>query len=97
MYLHIGKDRILPGGEIVAILDLDTASVGVRTREFLRAAQDAGQVLAVTEELPKSLIVCHSPGKGQVLYVSQLSSQTLLKRAETGGFTLETEPENRAT
>ena len=42
-------------------------------------AEKAGRVINVSMELPKSFVVCSSEGKIKV-YISQISSSTLLKR-----------------
>jgi hypothetical protein len=63
------------------------------TRKFLNEAEKAGRVISVSDELPKSFIVCgekrpsdrlHSTVRGGSfeVYLSQLSSQTLQKRSE---------------
>ena len=43
-------------------------------------AEQEGRVVAVSDELPKSAVVCEEEGRTTV-YISQISSQTLLKRA----------------
>ena len=67
--------------EILGIFDLDITSQYRRTRDYLNAAQRAGEVVPCTEELPKSVVVCAPVGGRQTVYLSQLSSQTLLKRS----------------
>ena len=70
MYLHLGRDIVVSRRTIVGIFDFDTATYGKRPREFLTKAQKEGRVVTVCEE------------DGQtVVYISQISSQTLLKRA----------------
>ena len=82
MYLHLGQDTVVRTDEIVGIFDLDTSTVSKRTREFLTKAPKAGQVGNVSMELPKSIVLCAQPGRkgGHTLYISQISSATLLKR-----------------
>ena len=79
MYLHLGQDTVVRTDEIVGIFDLDTSTVSKRTREFLTKAEKAGRVVNVSMELPKSFVLCAKTGKGE-LYISQISSATLLKR-----------------
>ena len=55
------------------------------TRRFLSGAEKAGNVISVSDELPKSFVVCQENNKTDV-YLSQLSSQTLSKRSESGQF-----------
>ena len=80
--MHLGQDTVVRTDEIVGIFDLDTSTVSKRTREFLTKAQKAGQVVNVSMELPKSFVLCAQPGRkgGHTLYISQISSATLLKR-----------------
>ena len=83
MYLHLGRDVAVPEREIIGIFDLDTASFGKKTREFLARLEREGRVTGVSEELPKSFILCGGREKIS-LYISQISAATLLKRAELG-------------
>lgn len=80
MYLHLGQSTVVKTENIIGIFDLDTATVAKPTRDFLREAEKKGRVINVTYELPKSFIVCEEE-KGITVYISQLSSTTLLKRA----------------
>ena len=86
MYLHLGKNVVVAYSEIVAVCDLDNASHSYITRAYLAAAEKSGQVVNVCDDLPKSFVVCKRPGGSQVLYLSQLASSTLLKRANTLSF-----------
>lgn len=85
MYLHLGKNVAVLKKDIVAICDLDNASYSHVTRAYLAVAEKAGQVVSACDDLPKSVVVCKSGGD-QVLYLSQLVSSTLMKRAETMGL-----------
>ena len=80
MYLHVGKDVILKTEDIIGIFDLDTATVGKSTRNYLAKREKQGEVINVTSELPKSFIVCEKDNKRQV-YISQISTATLEKRS----------------
>ena len=86
MYLHLGSNVTIPAGDIVGIFDLDNASTSALTRSFLRQAEEEGMVLAVGEDLPKSIVVCCPRGSWQRLYLSPLTSATLLRRLEEGGL-----------
>ena len=80
MYLHLGQSTLVKTKDIIGIFDLDTATVAKPTRDFLTKAEKEGRVINVTFELPKSFIVCNEDNEIKV-YISQLSSTTLLKRA----------------
>lgn len=81
MYLHLGGQTVVKLRDIVAILDLETTSVSKKTKEFLRINENNGKILNVSEDIPKSYVICSEKGKTKI-YVSQMSSSTLLKRAE---------------
>jgi hypothetical protein len=81
MYLFLGQDTVVKTRDIVGIFDLDNTSVSKDTRAYLAAAEKNGRVFAVSEELPKSFVVCEAAGKKSD-YISQVAPATLLKRAE---------------
>ena len=83
MYLHIGKGTVVPQKNIVGIFDLDITSQSHLTRQFLRASEQAGEVVNAAEDIPKSFVVCQDNGKTSVI-LSQMAAATLLKR--TLGF-----------
>ncbi len=90
MYLHLGQSVVVKEADIIGIFDLDITSQSHITREYLTRTEKAGKVINVSEEIPKSFILCDD-GKKQRVYISQLSSATLLKRYDTQkekGFTL---------
>lgn len=79
MYLHLGEKTVIRTEEILGIFDMDFTTVSKSTREFLSQAEKNGKVVNVSYELPKSFIVCIE-NNDYVVYISQISSQTLLKR-----------------
>ena len=81
MYLHLGKGVLVPDGDIVGIFDLDITSQSHLTRAYLTAAEKAGEVVSACDDIPKSFVVCKR-GDRRTLYLSQMASATLLKRAE---------------
>ncbi len=80
MYLHIGNEQILRKEDIIGIFDIENASVSKYTKEFLSRSQQEGQVVSVTADLPKSIIVWERNGERR-LYLSQLAPATLRKRS----------------
>ena len=68
---------------IVGIFDLDNTTGSHITRKFLSEAEKAGSVVAVSDDLPKSFILCSEGGKTDI-YLSQITPATLQKRGETG-------------
>ena len=80
MYLHLGQDTVIKMDEIVGIFDLETATVSKISRDYLAWAQKSGQVVNVSLELPKSFVVCRGETGRLTVYISQISTATLLKR-----------------
>lgn len=81
MYIHIGGTTVLRTENIIGIFDLDNTTISARTRNYLNRAEREGNVILVAEDLPKSFIVTQEDGQQRV-YLSQLSTQTLLKRTD---------------
>ena len=79
MYLHLGSDVVVLKKSIIGIFDLDTATISKHTKNYLALAEKEGRVVNVSYELPKSFVVSIEKDRA-VVYISQLSSQTLNKR-----------------
>lgn len=79
MYLHLGEKTAIRTCEIIGIFDLDNTTISKKTRDFLTNAEKNNRVINVSYELPKSFVLCKDKEKYTV-YISQISSQTLLKR-----------------
>ena len=82
MYLHLGKDVVINEDIVVGIFDLDSVSYNKKSREFISSHQKENAVIDAAQGLPKSVIVCREYGRS-VLYISQISARTLLKRIGT--------------
>ena len=80
MNLHLGQSVVVPESSVIGIFDLDNTTGSHITRAFLKQAEEAGNITNVSEELPKSFVVCNEKNKNEI-YLSQLSAQTLLKRS----------------
>lgn len=85
MYLHLGGETVVRTEDILSICDLDNASYSRNTRDFLARAEKEGRVVSASEELPKSFVVTQETD-GHRVYLSQLNSATLVKRAENGSL-----------
>ena len=81
MYLHLGRDIVVMQQDVIGVFDLDTSTWSRRTKSFLTACEKAGKVINVSDDLPKSAVVCCGKDGKTVVYISQLSSQTLLRRS----------------
>lgn len=81
MYLHLGKGKVVNTKDIIAIMDLESSSISPNTREFLRIVEEEGFVRNVSEEIPKTFVVCEIDGQS-VVYVTNISSKALSGRVE---------------
>jgi hypothetical protein len=86
MYLHLGQSVVVHQKEIIGIFDLDNTTSSFRTRKFLERAEREGRAVTVTDDLPKSFVVCQKKNGETVIYLSQLSPATLRGRAENNIF-----------
>lgn len=86
MYLHLGQSVVVHQKDIIGIFDLDNTTSSFRTRRFLEQAEREGRTVTVSEDLPKSFVLCQKKDGAAVIYLSQLSSATLRGRAENNSF-----------
>ncbi len=87
MFLHLGQDTIITTDEIIGIFDLDTSTVMKSTRDFLTTMQKSKRVVNVSYELPKSFVLTYNEKtKEKTMYISPISSVTLLKRIENVNY-----------
>ena len=82
MYLHLGQGMVVPKGDIIGIFDMENCTSSRHTRKFLSLCEDAGEVVDLSTALPRVFALCSDSEGTETVYLSQLSSQTLLKRWE---------------
>ncbi len=82
MYLHLGQETVVMQDDIIGIFDLDNTTVSKATRDYLSKAEKRKQVVNVSFELPKTFVLTNNKTDGNKIYISQISSSTLLKRAD---------------
>ncbi len=80
MYLHLGQDTVITTESIIGIFDIDECTISKKTRDYLTAAEKNKRVVNVSYELPKSFVVCQKNSE-TIVYISQLSTKTLIKRS----------------
>ena len=80
MYIYLGGDKVVTGREIIGIFDIDNCSIDKRTREFLKTAQQNGQIINAADDLPKSFVICGTDDDSSV-YISGITTSTLKKRS----------------
>jgi len=82
MVLHLGGDVVIPTKDIIAIFDLKNIETSEINKEFLEIAEDEGFVQSISDEKPKSFVLAES-GNKTMMYMSPISSSTLLKRSRS--------------
>ena len=87
MYLHLGNGFVVNKKSIVGVFDMDNTTVSRNGRMFLKKAQAESRVVDTTDDLPKSYILTNDNGVNTV-YISSISSQTLLKRSQMSKITI---------
>lgn len=87
MFLHLGQDTVIIEDDIIGIFDLDTTTVSKPTRDYLKTMQKCGNVVNVSYDLPKSFIItCKKKSKKKTMFISPISTATLLKRSENVNY-----------
>jgi len=81
MYLYLGQNVVTQEESVIGIFDLDNTTWSHITRKFLNQAEKTGCVITVSDELPKSFVVC-GENENLDIYLSQLSPATLAQRAQ---------------
>ncbi len=77
MFLHLGRDVVVPKKDIIAILGVRSARAEA-TKEFIEIAGDEGFIKNIYDkEKEKSIVVTTRD-----IYISPISCSTLKKRSE---------------
>lgn len=82
MFLHLGENVVVPLKDVIGIYDIETSMYSSDTSQFLRMAEEDGFVERITKEKPKSFIIAEVNKKSKI-YMSPISSSTLIKRSES--------------
>ena len=81
MFLHLGGDISVNEQNITAVMDLETTSVSKITKEYLARAEKRKEVINISDaDLPKSYVLTVDPQGVRKVYISPISSATLMKR-----------------
>ncbi len=75
MYLHVGEEVLVRTRDIIAILDVESASSSPFMEEFI--ARQSQQVVRLAKGTAKSIVIT-----GNYIYYSPLASGTLKKRSQ---------------
>jgi hypothetical protein len=80
MFIHLGGDIVISIKDVISIMDIESSNLSNTTKEFLSIAEDEGFIRKISDDDPKSFILTEKDNK-TVIYLSPISSVTLLKRA----------------
>ena len=79
MYLHLGSDTVVNTANIISIMDLESSSYSKHSKEFLKIAEEEGFIKTVSDEIPKTFIICEENGQS-VIYLTNISTKALAGR-----------------
>lgn len=82
MFLHLGNDVYIAKKDIIAICNLDTATISKYTKLYLSKCEKAGIVETICTDIPKTFVVVRKRNKDRI-YLTNISSSTLLKRSQS--------------
>ena len=80
MYVHIGKDTVINFNDVIAILNIEALKKQKKFEEILQNLKISDNIIDVSEENRKSLIIINKNNK-LLGYITNISSTTLSKRA----------------
>lgn len=88
MFLHLGKDLVIPRKNIICILDYDTFKKSKIGKEFLKVIEEEEFVHKISEDKIKSCVITEEvkvSKKNKIIktkvYYSPISSVTLQRRS----------------
>jgi hypothetical protein len=81
VFLHLAHGYAIATDNIVGIFDLDNTTGSQITLEFLRRAEEAGDLINIAEGVPRAFIVTGKKG-GEKVYLSNFVPATLYDRIE---------------
>lgn len=83
MFLHLGNDIYVNQNDIIAVCNLDTASVSKNTQLYLKRAEDMGIVETICSDIPKSFVIVrkknNNPARLKTSIARSRSTGTLLQ------------------
>lgn len=80
MFLHLGKDVVVPLSEVISIINLEQDH-SLLNQEFLKTAEEEGFVIQLGEK-PVSCVI-----SAKHVYLSSISVRTLNKRTQSLNLT----------
>ena len=83
MIVHIGNEVSIKSSDVIGIFDMENTSTGSITKDFLSHADDNFKVINVSYSMPKSFILCQNSNGDRLLYITNVSVNTLKNRFNT--------------
>lgn len=80
MFLHLGENVSVRLSDIIGIFNMEHAGSSSDNILFLKIAGDEEFVRRISDDPPKSFVVAEQDHKA-VVYLSPISTQTLIRRA----------------
>lgn len=77
MYVNIGGDKLLYGGDIIGVFDFDNTTQSRITQKFLSRCEKENKSENAVTDIPHSFVVTD-----EKVYIAQASSQTIKKRID---------------
>ena len=77
MYVYLGSGAVVPEDEIIGVFDLDNASSSRITREFLKAREDSGELVTLSDDLPRYFVVT-SDGERTATYLTYMKMKRVI-------------------
>lgn len=79
IFINLSSDKVIRSRDVIGIFDLDTSTVKKVTRDFLKNHEKTNKIESLSNELPRSFIVHHSKNKNIKIFLSPITSTTLIK------------------
>lgn len=80
MKLYLNDLYAIEKDDIVGIFDMDTATVGRDTRDFLRRGEREGRVTVTTGDIPVSFAVTADKERNILIYFTRNAPRVLRRR-----------------
>ena len=81
MYLYLGQETVVRSDTVIGIFDSDNTTLSRATREFLSRCEKQGRVVSIIDDIFKSYVLCVDENGEETVYLSQVATATLRKRA----------------
>ncbi|MTI68439.1 MAG: DUF370 domain-containing protein [Firmicutes bacterium] len=90
MFLHLGKNFVIPLKDVIAIVNAESSLKSKDTKTFLDIAEEEGFIYKIVDENIKSYVITERVEKDKytgdeirtsIIYCSNISSTTLNKRS----------------